>query len=410
MADLLIKNIGELTTPEGKCQKNGSDQGEVKVLKNTCVGVNNGLICYVGDEKNAPITERIIDAEGCLVTPGLVDAHTHLVFGGWRQHELQLKLEGASYLDILKSGGGILSTVQNTRSASKDELLQKSMKLIETMMAHGTTTCEAKSGYGLSTETELKQLEVIDELKKTTKMDITSTFMGAHAIPNEYKENRAGYIKLLCENMLPEVSKSGLAEFCDIFCETAVFTVEESKIILNEAKKHGFKLKIHGDEIDPIGGAELAAEVGAVSAEHLIQASDAGIKAMAKSGTIAVLLPATSFYLDKPYARARKMLEEGLAVAVATDFNPGSSPNLNLQFPMNLACLKYKLTPKEALMAVTLNAAAAINRADVAGTIEVGKQADIVLWDAPDLNYLFYRYGNNQAKTVIKKGETVWGN
>ncbi len=407
MADLLIRNIGELATSEGSQAKRGLEQGNIKILNNVCIAISDGKISYVGDELSAPKAEKVIDAKGNLVTPGLVDAHTHLVFGGWRQHELQLKLEGASYLDILKNGGGILSTVRNTRAATKEELIDKSEKLLNTMMLHGTTTCEAKSGYGLSTKEEMKQLEVVDELKQKSKMDLVSTFMGAHAIPDEYKENRKGYIKLLCEEMIPHVANSKLAEFCDIFCETAVFTPEETKEILTVAKQYGFKVKMHADEIDPIGGAELAGEIGAISAEHLIQASDEGIKSMAKNNTIAVLLPATSFYLDKPFARARKMLEEGMAVTVATDFNPGSSPNLNLQFAMNLACLKYKLTPKEALTAVTLNAACAIGVADTVGSIEVGKQADIVIWDAPDLNFLFYRYGNNQAKTIIKKGEVL---
>ena len=275
------------------------------------------------------------------------------------------------------------------------------------MIAHGTTTVEAKSGYGLSTVEELKQLRVVRALQETHPVDLVSTFMGAHAIPEEYKNDRASYVKLVCEEMIPTVAKEKLAEFCDIFCETAVFDIEETRKILNCAKEYGFGVKLHGDEIDPIGGGELAGELEALSAEHLIEASDAGIEAMAKSGTIGVLLPATSMYLDKSFARARKMLDTNMAVAIATDFNPGSSPNFNMQIPMTLACLKYRLSPKEALTAVTLNGACAIRRGDLVGTIEVGKQADIVVWDAPDLNFLFYRYGNNQVKKVIKKGNLI---
>ena len=407
LADLLIKNIGELATAQGKSPKRGTEQGEVKILRDACIAIKDGVITFVGNEKDAPLAEHVIDAEGCLVTPGLVDAHTHLVFGGWRQHELSQKLAGVSYLDILRNGGGILSTVRSTRAATEEELFVKTEGLLKIMLEHGTTTVEAKSGYGLSTQEEIKQLSVVKRLQQTNKMDIVSTFMGAHAIPEEYAEDREGYIRLVCDEMIPKIAKENLAEFCDIFCETAVFEVDETRRILECARAHGLKLKLHGDEIDPMGGAELAGELAAISAEHLIEASDQGIESMAKAGTIAVLLPATSLYLNKSFARARKMLESGMAVAVATDFNPGSSPNLNMQLPMTLACLKYRLSPKEALTAVTLNAACAINRGDSIGTIEPNKQADIILWNAPDLDFLFYRYGNNQVKTVIKRGVVV---
>ena len=407
MLDLLIKNIGELATAQGNTPKKGTAQGEVQTSHQVSIGITDGKISYVGPEEEAPTAKQTYDAEGCLVTPGLVDAHTHLVFGGWRQHELPQKLAGATYLEILKGGGGILSTVRNTRAATEEELVEKTKNLLDQMIAHGTTTVEAKSGYGLSTAEELKQLRVVRALQETHPVDLVSTFMGAHAIPEEYKNDRASYVKLVCEEMIPTVAREKLAEFCDIFCETAVFDTEETRKILNCAKEYGFGVKLHGDEIDPIDGGELAGDLGALSAEHLIEASDAGIEAMAKSGTIGVLLPATSMYLDKSFARARKMLDTNMAVAVATDFNPGSSPNFNMQIPMTLACLKYRLSPKEALTAVTLNGACAIRRGDLVGTIEVGKQADIVVWDAPDLNFLFYRYGNNQVKKVIKKGNLI---
>ncbi|MDL2287899.1 imidazolonepropionase [Oscillospiraceae bacterium OttesenSCG-928-F05] len=402
--DLLLTNIGLLATPRGAAAQKGAEQGRVTLLQNAAVGVENGEITYAGPSRPDLAASETIDCGGRLVTPGLVDAHTHLVFGGWRQREMGLKLAGVSYLDILKSGGGILDTVGHTRAASEEALIGKGRALLMEMLLHGTTTVEIKSGYGLDLETELKQLRVVRALHGASPTELVPTFMGAHAVPKEYSADRGAYIDLICDVMLPAVAEAGLAEFCDVFCESAVFTPEESRRILTEALRHGLKPKAHADEIDPIGGAELAASVGAISAEHLIEASDAGIRAMAERGVIAVLLPATSFYLDKPYARARFMVEAGVPVAVATDFNPGSSPSPNLQFAMNLACLKYKLTPAEALTAVTLNAAAAVGRAETVGSVEVGKKADLVLWDAPDLEYLFYRYGSNLANTVVKGG------
>lgn len=407
MADLVIVNIGELATAHGNRPLRGKHQGDVEIIKNACIGITDGKIEFVGKMEDAPEAKKIIDAEGCLVTPGLVDAHTHLVFGGWRQDEFPKKLAGVPYLQILKEGGGILSTVRSTRATSEEELLEKTSGFLDMMLAHGTTTVEAKSGYGLTMDQELKQLNVAVALQKSHPVDLVSTFMGAHAVPEEYKENRDEYIRLICEKMIPKIAEEKLAEFCDIFCETGIFEVEDTRKILECAKKYGLSVKLHGDEIDPIGGAELAGEIAAISAEHLIESSDEGIRAMAKAGTIAVLLPATSFYLNKPFARAKKMLEQGMAIAVATDFNPGSSPNLNLQIPMTLACLKYGLSPAEVLTGVTLNAACAIKRGEEIGTLEPGKQADLVIWDAPDLDFLFYRYGNNQVKQVIKKGKMI---
>jgi len=432
--DLLLKNIGLLATPTGKTSQRGNAQREILQISNAMIGIKDGKIVFVGeegrqgdgssvlsflqhvsplrvsnktDEPSPCLPSHVIDCGGKLVTPGLVDSHTHLVFGGWRQNELALKLEGKSYLDILKGGGGILNTVEHTRSASEEELAEKGRVFLAEMLKLGVTTCEAKSGYGLNVANELKQLRVIRELNKTQPIDIVPTFMGAHAVPKEYADNRKGYIDLLINEMLPAVANEKLAEFCDIFCETAVFTPEESVHILETAKKYGMTPKIHADEIDPIGGAEIAAQVKAISAEHLIQASDQGIKALAENDVIAVLLPATSFYLDKPYARARKMIDENVTVAIATDFNPGSCPSLNMQLVMNLACLKYKMTPAEVLTAATLNSAAAINKADTCGSIEEGKKADLVIWDAPDLEYIFYRFGSNLVHTVIKNGEVV---
>ncbi|MDR1559878.1 MAG: imidazolonepropionase [Clostridiales bacterium] len=405
--DLLLRNIGLLATPTGNTARKGDSQGQVTLIENAAVGIENGTFVYVGSSDESLKGGKVIDCECRLVTPGLVDAHTHLVFGGWRQKETARKLAGESYLDILKSGGGILDTVRHTRAATEAELYEKSAALLDIMLAHGTTTAECKSGYGLNVEDELKQLRVIKKLNKTGKVELAPTFMGAHAIPSEFTDNRDAYIDLICDETLPAVQSEGLADFCDVFCETAAFTPEESRRVLGKAVEYGLIPKAHVDEIDPIGGAEMAAEMGCISAEHLIRTGGAGIRALEKRGVVACLLPATSFCLGKGYARARDMIEAGVAVAICTDFNPGSSPNLNLQFPMYLAGLKYRLTPAEALTAVTLNGAAAIGRCNRAGSIEVGKQADLVIWDAPDLDYIFYRYGTNLVRRVIKKGEVI---
>ena len=407
MKQLLVKNIGMLATPEGKDARRGADQGQIRLLPDAYVLMTDGLITEVGTgDKTVPGAE-VLDAGGALVTPGLVDAHTHLIFGGWRQNELGLKLHGASYLDILSMGGGILSTVNATRAATEKELYDKAKEALDEMLSLGITTVEAKSGYGLDMDTELKQLQVIRRLNEEHPMDLVPTFLGAHAVPKEYKEDRAGYIRLLCEEVIPAVAREGLAEFCDVFCETGVFSAEESRVILEVGKKWGLIPKIHADEIDPIGGSQLTAEVGAISAEHLIVCPPEGIAAMAKAGTVACCLPATSFYLGSTFAPVRDMVNAGVPVAMATDFNPGSCPSLNMQFVINLGCLKYRLTPEEVLTAVTLNAAAAINRADSVGSLEPGKLGDLVIWNAPDLNYICYRMGSNLVKTVIKKGHIL---
>lgn len=404
MSSLLIHNIGMLASPEGREARRGTEQGKLRVLENAWVYTEDGQIISYGTG-NPPITfGEKLDAGGKLVTPGLVDAHTHLIFGGWRQNELAMKIRNVPYLEILAAGGGILSTVKATRAASEDVLYEKAAAALDEMMAFGTTTCEAKSGYGLNVEDELKQLRVIRRLNKEHPMNVVATFMGAHAVPPEYKENREGYLKLLCDELIPAVASKKLAKFCDVFCETGVFTAAESRRILEAAKEAGLLPKIHADEIDPIGGSVLAGELGAISAEHLIVCPDEGIQSMAQGGTIACLLPATSFYLNSTYAPARKMIEAGVPVAMASDFNPGSCPCLNLQLVMNLGCLKYRMTPEEVLTAVTLNAAAAIGMADRVGSIDRAKQADLVIWDAPDLNYLCYRLGSNLVDSVIKKG------
>lgn len=406
---LIVENIGELATASGAGPLAGEAQGAVTRQKNAHVAIGADgrvLSAGAGAPPDLPGARRL-DAGGALVTPGLVDAHTHLVFGGTRAHELALKLQGVPYLDILAAGGGILSTVRATRAASEEALYQEGRRVLEKALRLGTTACEAKSGYGLDRETELRQLRVIRRLSESQPVELAATFLGAHALPEEYAGDRAGYLRLLTREVIPQVAAQGLAEYCDVFCETGVFDSREAEEILKAGLAHGLAPKIHADEIDAIGGAELAGRLKAVSAEHLIAATDRGIEALARGGTIAVLLPATSFYLDKPFARARAMVEAGVAVAVATDYNPGSCPCFNLQTAMHLACYKYRLRPEEVLTAVTLNAAAAMGRADRLGTLEPGKQGDLLVWDAPDLEHIFYRFGHNQVRTVVKKGAVL---
>lgn len=399
-----IINIGCLATAQGNRAKSGKNQGDIRLYKDVGILIEDGMITSIFHGGLTADCDNIIDAEHRLVTPGLVDAHTHLVFGGWRENELALKLHGVEYLDILRQGGGILSTVNATRNATEQELYDKTKDALSEMLSLGTTTCEAKSGYGLSLDSEMKQLRVVKRLNEDQPVELVSTFMAAHAVPPEYKQNRAGYISLIVNEMLPEAISAELAEFCDVFCESEVFDADESREILTAAQKLGMKAKIHADEINAIGGTELAGEINAISAEHLIACTESGISAMAKGGVIACCLPCTSFYLGKGFAPARQMIDAGVPVAVATDFNPGSTPNLSLQLAMNMGCYKYRMTPEEVLTAVTLNAAAAIDRADKVGTAEVGKQADLLIWDSDNLNRIFYRYGHNQVMTVIKKG------
>ncbi len=403
----IVTNIGMLATPQGSGPRKGPDQGSIQVLKDAWVLMEDGVIAQVGTGP-APAADEVIDAGGNLVTPGLVDAHTHLIFGGWRQNELGLKLHGKTYLEIQNAGGGIQSTTNATRQSTEEELTAKAARALDEMLHFGVTTCEAKSGYGLATEHELKALQVIKNLNDRHVMDIVATFMGAHLVPAEYKANRAEYIRLVCEEMMPLVKEQGIAKYCDVFCEADTFTVEESRQVLEAGLKHGLRPKIHADEIEAIGGSVLAGELGAISAEHLIVCPPEGIDSLAKGGVVACLLPATSFYLGAAFAPARDMVNAGVPVAMASDFNPGSCPCLNLQFVINLGCLKYKLTPEEVLTAVTLNAAA-IDMAGQVGSVEPGKQGDLVIWDAPDLDYICYRMGSNLTKTVVKKGRVVVG-
>ena len=405
----LLKNIGCIQTPVGSHPHRGKEQGENVKYFNAAIAMEDGVITEITSDGKLPEGDFDIEynAGGKLVTPGLVDGHTHLVFGGYRQHELAMKLAGADYLDILKAGGGIIDTVRKTREADKSELYIKSAGFLDEMIGMGVTTCEAKSGYGLTTECEIKILKVIRDLNARHYMDVVATFMGPHAVPPEYEGRGDEYIDMVCSEMLPAVKEDKLAEFCDVFCEDSVFNAEQSRRYLECARNMGFGLKVHADEIEAIGGSELAGELGAVSAEHLIAITEAGMDALAEGGTIAMCLPATSFYLGKTFAPARRMIEKEIPVAIASDFNPGSCPSLNLQFAVNLGCIKYRMTPEEVLTAVTINPACGIGKGETVGTIEPGKQGDLVIWNAPDFEMVCYRFGSNMVNRVIKCGELV---
>lgn len=411
MATLLIKNIGCLQTPVGSFAHGGASQGENLKLHDASVYIEDGIIrkiCADGQLAHAEDdVDTVVDAEGRLVTPGLVEGHTHMVFGGYRQNEIPLKLKGAVYLDILRAGGGILDTVNKTRQATFQELYDKTEGFLDEMMGLGITTAEAKSGYGIDLETEVKLLEVLKKLNEDHPMDIVSTFMPAHVVLPEWKGREEEFIKLCIDEMMPYVKERNLAEYIDIFTEDSVFDKEQSRVYLEAARELGYGLKIHADEIEAIGGSVLAGEMKAASAEHLIVIDEEGMQSLAKGGTVAMLLPATSFYLGATFAPARRMVQLGIPVAMASDFNPGSCPSLNLQFVMNLGYLKYRLTPEEILTAVTINPACAIGRGHLVGTLEEGKQADLVIWDAPNMEMLCYRFGSNLALQTIKKGILV---
>ncbi|SOC25086.1 imidazolonepropionase [Ureibacillus xyleni] len=384
------------------------------LIEDGSLWIEDGIIQAVGTttelEKkysDKPHEAEIVDATNHLVTPGLVDPHTHVVYGGSREHEFEMRLEGATYMDIMNAGGGIHATTRMTREATEQELFEQTTRRLDSFLAHGVTTIEGKSGYGMNLETELKQLRVMKRLQEQHPIDIVPTFMGAHAVPPEYKGREDEFVDYLINDMLPIIAAEKLAEFNDVFCEKGVYTPEQAERILEAGKRFGLIPKIHADEIEPYGGAELAAKIGAISAEHLLKASDEGIKAMAKAGTIACLLPATALYLREEAAAGRKMIDAGVAVAISTDCNPGSSPTTSMPLVMNLACISMRLTPAESLIAATYNAACAINRQDQVGSLEVGKQADIVIWKTKSYQELQYLFGVNHVKSVWKKGIKV---
>ncbi|WP_027965144.1 imidazolonepropionase [Halalkalibacillus halophilus] len=411
MHTTLLYNIGQLLTMDHhNGQAHGKAMQELPVFEDYALFMEDGKVSKVGpsDELEKLQADERVDCEGKLVTPGIVEPHTHLVFGGSREHEMALKQQGVPYLDILAQGGGILSTVKATRETSEEALYEKAMFHLDRMASYGITTVEAKSGYGMDEETELKQLRVAKKAGENHPLDVISTFLGAHAITKEFKENPQALLDEMAR-LFPIIKEEGLAEFVDIFTEEGVFSVEQSRDYLQKAKEHGFDVKLHADEIVPLGGTELAVELDARSGDHLAVASDEGIQALAKSNTIGVLLPGTIFYLGKgDFARARDMIEAGAAIAISTDFNPGSSVTENIQLIMSLAALKMKMTPEEIWHAVTVNAAHAINRGEEAGQIKVGRNADVVIWDAPNYMYIPYHYGVNHVNTVYKRGKKLY--
>jgi len=401
--DILIKNANELITLKGPNKpRTKKDMNNLSIIHKGSIAIKNGKIFDVG--KNLKYkSETTIDATGKTVMPGFVDPHTHLVFSGSREFELDMKLRGFSYMDILKKGGGIFYTVDQTRKASEKDLIEQSKKRLDNMLKHGTTTCEAKTGYGLEIETELKILKINEKLNKKHPVDIVSTFLGAHAVPEEYSADE--YVDIVINEMIPKVK--GLASFCDVFCEKDVFTVKQSKKILEAGKEHGLIPKIHADEIVDTGGAALAADVGAISADHLLWSNENGIRDMIKKSVIGVLLPGTPFALMmKEYANARRMIDMGLSVALASDLNPNCWIE-NMQFIIQLACYNMKMTPAEAICASTFNAACAIGLNNNIGSLEIGKQADIIVLDCPSHLFIPYHAGVNLVEKIVKKGRSI---
>lgn len=408
--NLLIENC-TIVTPTGSKALCGEAMGRLKKTENAAILILEGKIAYTGEKRGLPeVPEGIarIDANGKVALPGFVDSHTHLIFGGYRPDEFSWRLRGESYMSIMKRGGGIQSTVDATRLASEDELADKAFWFLARMAEMGVTTVEAKSGYGLSLESEHKMLAAIRRLATDPdrRLNIVSTFLGAHAVPKEYKGRTGEYVDQIISQMLPACK--GEAEFCDIFTEKDVFEIEDSRRLLLAARAMGYKLKLHADEIVTLGGAELAAEVGAVSADHLLHVSDAGIRAMAKAGTVATLLPLTAFALKEPYAPARKFIDAGCPVALATDLNPGSCFSGSIPLTIALACIYMGMTIEETITALTLNGAAALGRADITGSLEEGKQGDVVLLEFDNIHFLPYYVGMNCVHTTVCGGRITY--
>lgn len=412
MNKIIIKNASELITCKGKEPKFGKEMSNIGIIKNGAVVIENGKIVDVNEsdkvlDKYNEKEYEIIDAKNKAVLPGFVDPHTHFIFGGYRAEEFSWRLRGDNYMDIMNRGGGIVSSVKSTKEASLDELIRVGKKRLDSMMQFGVTTVEGKSGYGLDLDTEIKQLKAMNKLKETHPLDIAITFLGPHAVPKEYKGNEDEFIDFQIDNVLPVVAKNKLAEFADIFCEDNVFNIAQSRKFLKKAKEYGLKLKIHADEIVQLGGAELAAELGAISADHLLQSSQEGIKAMAEKGVIATLLPGTAYCLKEEYADGRHMIDSGCAISLATDFNPGSCFTNSIPLIISLAALYMNMSIEEIITALTINAAAAIDRVNEIGSIEIGKKADIIILEYPSINFLPYHAGVNIVEKVIKNGKIV---
>ncbi len=407
---ILIKNIKQLISPVNEDYAIFSDFKRLNVYHNVSILVNNGVIDEIVNEPAPELdVDGVINAKNQVVMPAFVDPHTHLVFAGTREDEFNMRIQGKTYMEIAKKGGGINSTVKETRQAGEEELFFTAKKNMQKMIEHGVATFEIKSGYGLNTETELKQLRVIERLKQSFPVDIKATFLGAHEVPPEYRNNKEKYIDIVINEMLPAVKEQGIAEYCDIFCEEGVFNIEESRRILNKAKEMGFQLRLHADELTPLGGAELAAEVGAKSADHLVYISDSGIDAMVSKNVVFIMLPGTSFFLmSEKYAPAKKIAEKGGIIALSTDFNPGSSYTHSMQMIITLACLKMGLTIEQAINAATINAAYSLDLHHKTGSIHKGKQADLIFLNIPSYKFLVYNYGVNHITTVLKKGIVIF--
>ena len=408
----LICHAAELVTCAGKAPKRGKDMSDIGRIKDGAVLIDGDKIAAVGTtgqlkQQCGSTACEIIDAAGKTVLPGFVDSHTHFVFGGYRAEEFSWRLRGDSYMSIMERGGGINATVSKTREATLEELVKSGRNRLDRMLEFGVTTVEGKSGYGLDKETELKQLRAMKELNRTHAVDVVSTFLGPHSVLPEYKDRERDFIDFLLHEVMPVVKEESLAEFADIFTEKNVFSIEDSRHYMTGAKEMGFQLKIHADEMAPLGGAELAAEMGAISAEHLLQSSDKGIADMAEAGVICDILPATAFCLKEPYARARKMIDEGAAVAFGSDLNPGSCFTNSIPLMIALGCIYMNLSIEEVITALTINGAAAVDRADRIGSIEPGKQADIILLQCPSIDFLPYHTAINLVETVLKNGEIV---
>lgn len=410
--NLIIRNAAQLVTCSGFAAKRGAGMADLRVIEDGSLVIEEGIITAVGPSAevlpNADSTRyAVIDAAGKAVLPGFVDAHTHFVFGGFRPEEYSWRLAGMPYMEIMQKGGGILNTMAATRKATAEELYTLGRQRLDAMLAMGVTTVEGKSGYGLDLATEIKQLEIMARLNADHPVDVVATFLGAHAVPPEYVGRADDYIDYLEDTVLPHVAERGLAANCDVFCEKNVFSVPQSRRLLRRAAALGLKIKLHADEIASLGGAELAAELGALSADHLLRASDAGLRAMARAGVVATLLPATAFSLREPQARGRAMIDQGCAVALATDFNPGSCFTFSIPLIMALATLQVGLTPEEAVSAMTLNGAAALGRADKVGSLDVGKAGDAVILGYPSYLFLPYHIGINIVEKVVKGGRLV---
>jgi imidazolonepropionase len=398
----VLRNISQLAT----CPP-GNPQQDAGLLDNAAIAWIGDTINWVGSCQDLPSEfdgEPVIDCERRLVVPGLIDCHTHLCFGGWRADEFELRLKGANYQEIAAAGGGISSTVTSTRAASAGTLQRKANVVLDALLKLGVTTVECKSGYGLDAASELKQLEVYRLLDQSHPVDLVPTFLGAHIIPPEYRDARERYVRLLCEELIPAIANEGLARFCDAFVEEGAFTIDEARQIFTTAAEHGLQIKVHADQLSDGGGALLAAEMGAVSAEHLEYISSEGIKALADSGTVAVSLPLASLYLGEPFLPARKLLDAGVPVAVATDFNPGSAPSYHLPLAMTLACLSQHMTPQEVLNGVTTVAARAISAETRIGSLVPGYSADLAIIDMPSLNQWLYHFVPNACAKVLKNG------